>query len=106
LAILTCIRSKDPVVRYSGWFELFLYLPQKRHYARREFQPLVWRDFTALRLRNERHVNVMVAHWSWRAYNAYLKSNRVASGIANYDEVTRLMLGVPLDAASLPLRRQ
>jgi hypothetical protein len=106
LAILTCIRSKDPVVRYSGWFELFLYLPQKRHYARREFQPLVWRDFAALRLRNERHVNVMVAHWSWRAYNAYLKSNRVASGIANYDEVTRLMLGVPLDAASLPLRRQ
>jgi Protein of unknown function (DUF3810) len=105
LAILTCLRSTDPVVRYSGWFELFLYLPQKRHYARRELVPLVWQDFAALRRRNERHVNVMLAHWSWRVYNAYLKSNRVRSGVANYDEVTRLMLGVPLDAQSLPIRR-
>lgn len=105
LAILSCLRSSDPVVRYSGWFELFLYLPQKRHYARRELVPLVWQDFAALRRRNERHINVMLAHWSWRAYNAYLKSNRVSSGVANYDEVTRLMLGVPLDAQSLPIPR-
>jgi hypothetical protein len=105
LAILTCLRSDDPAVRYSGWFELFLYLPQKRRYAHREFAPLVWRDFAALRMRNERHINVMLAHWSWRTYNAYLKSNRIASGVANYDEVTRLMLGVPLDAQQLPLAR-
>ena len=58
LAIVTCLRSPDPVVRYSGWFELFLYLPQKRHYARREFVPLVWQDFAALRKRNARHINV------------------------------------------------
>ena len=105
LAIVTCLRSPDPVMRYSGWFELFLYLPQKRHYPHREFVPLVWQDFTALRKRDARHINVMLAHWSWRTYNVYLKSNRVASGIANYDEVTRLMLGVPLDAAGLPLPR-
>ncbi len=85
-------------MQYSGWFELFLYLPQKRHYAHREFVPLVWQDFAALRRRNARHINVLLAHWSWRTYNAYLKSNRIASGVANYDEVTRLMLGVPLDA--------
>jgi hypothetical protein len=105
LAILTCLRSGDPAVQYSGWFELFLYLPQRRRYAHREFVPLVWRDFAALRIRNERHINVMLAHWSWRTYNAYLKSNRIASGVANYDEVTRLMLGVPLDAQQLPLAR-
>jgi hypothetical protein len=34
-----------------------------------------------------------------------LKTNRIASGIANYDEVTRLMLGVPLDADGLPKPR-
>jgi hypothetical protein len=106
LAIVTCLRSPEPAVRYSGWFELFLYLPQKRHYAHREFAPLVWRDFAALRARNARHINVMLARWSWRTYNAYLKSNRIASGIANYDEVTRLMLGVPLDAAGLPTARE
>ncbi|MBV9700679.1 MAG: DUF3810 family protein [Candidatus Eremiobacteraeota bacterium] len=105
LAILACLRSPDPAVQYSGWFELFLYLPQARHYARREFVPLVWRDFAALRERNARHINVLVAHWSWRTYNAYLKTNRVAAGIANYDQVTRLMLGVALDRRLLPLAR-
>ena len=105
LAIVTCLRSPDAAVRYSGWFELFLYLPQKRHYLRREFVPLVLQDFAAIRRRDARHINVMLAHWSWRTYNVYLKSNRIASGIANYDEVTRLMLGVPRDAAGLPIAR-
>ncbi len=105
LAIVTCLRSPDPAVRYSGWFELFLYLPQKRRYARAEFSPLVWEDFAALRRRNARHINEILAHWTWRTYNAYLKSNRIASGIANYDEVTRLMLGVPLDGAGLPIAK-
>ncbi len=105
LAIVSCLRSPDPAIRYSGWFELFLYLPQKRRYAHREFVPLVWEDFAALRRRNGRHINTLLAHWSWRTYNAYLKSNRVASGVANYDEVTRLMLGVPLDSSGLPIAR-
>lgn len=102
LAIVTCLRSPDPVMQYSGWFELFLYLPQKRHYARREFVPLVWSDFATLRRRDARHINVLLARWSWRTYNAYLKGNRIASGVQNYNEVTRLILGVPLDADGLP----
>lgn len=102
LAIVTALRSTDPVAQYSGWFELFLYLPQKRHYAHREFVPLVWQDFAALRKRDARHINVILAHWTWRTYNVYLKSNRIASGVANYDEVTRLILGIPLDAQGLP----
>ena len=105
LAIVTCLRSRDPVVQYSGWFELFLYLPQKPRYARREFSPLVWQDFAAIRRRNARHINVLLAHWSWRTYNAYLKSNRIAAGIQNYNEVTRLVLGVPLDAQALPVAK-
>lgn len=105
LAIVSLLRAPDPAMRYSGWFELFLYLPQKRRYARREFVPQVWADFAALRKRNARHINTLLAHWSWRTYNAYLKSNRITSGVANYDEVTRLMLGVPLDAEGLPIAR-
>ena len=105
LAIVTCLRSANPAIEYSGWFELFLYLPQKRHYAHREFSPLIWADFEAIRRRDARHINTMLAHWSWRTYNAYLKTNRIAAGIANYDQVTRLMLGVPRDAAGLPLAR-
>ncbi len=105
LGILTCLRSKDPAVQYAGWFALFLYLPQERHYARTAFSPLVWRDFAALRRRDARHINVLLAHWTWRTYNVYLKSNRIAAGLENYDEVTRLMLGVPRDKEGLPLLR-
>jgi hypothetical protein len=105
LGIVTCLRSRDPAMRYAGWFALFLYLPQDRHYARKAFSPLVWRDFAALRRRDARHINVLLAHWTWRTYNVYLKSNRIAAGLENYDEVTRLMLGVPRDAEGLPLLR-
>ena len=58
LAIVTCLRSHDPAMQYAGWFELFLYLPQKRHYAQHEFVPLVWQDFAAMRRRDARHINV------------------------------------------------
>ena len=34
-----------------------------------EFVPLVWQDFAALRRRDARHINVMLAHWTWRTYN-------------------------------------
>jgi hypothetical protein len=105
IAVLACLRSHDPVLRYSGWLELFLYLPQKRHYAKREFVPLVWQDFAAMRKRNRLHINVLFAHWSWRTYNAYLKGNRIVSGLQNYNEVTRLVLGAPLDAQGLPIAR-
>ena len=104
-AIVTCLRSNDPVIQYSGWLELFLYLPQKARYRHSEFVPLVWQDFAAIRRRDARHINVLLAHWTWRTYNAYLKSNRIASGIENYNEVTRLVLGVPLDSDGLPIAK-
>jgi hypothetical protein len=104
LAILTCIRSTDPRVQYSGWLELFLYLPPKAtRYSRRTFVPLVWADFDAMRKRDAHHINVLLSHVTWNTYNAYLKTNHVASGIYNYNEVSRLILGVPLDARGLPI---
>ena len=106
LAIVNCTRSNDPVVQYSGWLELFLYLPPQARYSKRTFVPQVWQDFAAMRERNRRHINVSLANFSWRTYNAYLKSNHVASGVENYDEVTRLYLGIPRDASGLPVPRQ
>ncbi|MHB8147410.1 MAG: DUF3810 family protein [Vulcanimicrobiaceae bacterium] len=104
VAILTCLRSRDPVLQYSGWLELFLYLPPLPHYSHATFGPLVWQDFAALRARNARRINLSLARLSWRTYNVYLKSNHVAAGVANYNEVTKLILGIPLDARGLPLR--
>ncbi len=102
LAILACTRARDPALQYSGWLELFLYLPARASYPRSTFVPLVWSDFEALRTRNAARINARLATLSWHAYNAYLKSNRIASGIENYDEVTRLYLGIPLDRDGLP----
>jgi Protein of unknown function (DUF3810) len=103
LAIVTCLRSHDPAIQYSGWFELFLYLPPKTTYAKSDFSSLVWQDFAAMRKRNAHNVNVLLSRWTWKTYNAYLKTNRIASGIENYNEVTRLILGVPLDPNGLPV---
>jgi len=65
----------------------------------------VWGDFAAIRARNARHLNLSLARFTWHAYGAYLKSNHIASGVANYDEVTRLFLAVPLDKDGLPVLR-
>jgi hypothetical protein len=105
VAVLACLRSNDPVARYSGWMELFLYLPQKQHYQRSEFGPLVWQDFAAIRARNAHRLNLSLSRFTWHAYSAYLKTNHVASGVQNYNEVTRLMLAIPLDAQGLPVAR-
>jgi hypothetical protein len=105
IALVTCIRSKDPAIAYSGWMELFLYLPPLQKYDRKAFSPLVWADFGAIRARNARHLNLSLSRFTWRTYGAYLKSNHIASGIENYNEITRLFLAVPLDKDGLPVRR-
>lgn len=102
LAIVACTRSNDALIAYSGWVELFLYLPPRARYAKKTFVPQVWADFDAIRKRNASRINARLASLSWRTYNVYLKSNRIASGVMNYNEVTRLYLGIPLDRSGLP----
>jgi hypothetical protein len=103
IAALTCMRDSDAVARYSGWLEIFLYLPGLPHYPHKMFVPEVWQDFAALRERNARFVNIDFSRFSWRMYNSYLKSNRIASGVRNYTEVTQLLITIPLDRSGLPV---
>ncbi|MDP9111627.1 MAG: DUF3810 domain-containing protein [Candidatus Eremiobacteraeota bacterium] len=106
IGIISCLRDANPVVQYSGWLELFFYLPPLPKYKQSMFGPLVWQDFAALRQRNARHVNLTLARLSWRVYNHYLTANHVASGIQNYNEVTRLLAGIPLDRDGLPVAKR
>jgi hypothetical protein len=103
IAAVTCLRDPDPVAQYSGTIELFLYLPALAHYPHSMFVPQVWADFDAIRKRNAHFVNLNLSRFSWRVYNSYLKSNHIASGVQNYDQVTQLMAGIPLDAQGLPV---
>ena len=104
VALVTCTRSADPVVAYSGWLELFLYLPPRPNYDKKTFVPVVWGDFNAIRERNAQRVNARLAQMSWHTYNRYLKNNHIASGVQNYNEVTRLYIGIPLDRNGVPER--
>jgi hypothetical protein len=105
IAALTTVRSHDPVIEYSGWLEIFLTLPLKPHYKKSDFSPLVWADFDAIRARNAHHINLSLSQFAWHTYNAYLKTNHVASGVQNYNEVARLLLAIPLDRQGLPQPR-
>ncbi len=104
IAALTCTRDSDNVAQYSGWLEILLYLPPVPHYPHRTFVSLVWQDFAALRERNAHFVNLSFSRFSWRMYNSYLKSNRIAAGVRNYDEVTQLLVAIPLDRQGLPVQ--
>ncbi|MFN2449128.1 MAG: DUF3810 family protein [Candidatus Baltobacteraceae bacterium] len=105
IGLLACLRDGDVVAQYSGWLELFLYLPRLQNYPHKMFTGQVWADFAALRKRNAHFVNLNFSRFSWHVYNSYLQSNHIASGVRNYDEVTRLLAGIPLDAAGLPATR-
>ena len=43
--------------------------------------------------------------FAWTTYDAYLKANRVDSGVRNYGEVVRLITGTRFDPDWRPVRR-
>ena len=104
IAALACTRDSDTIAQYSGWLEIFLYLPPVPHYPHKTFVSPVWEDFAALRARNAHFINLNFSKFSWRMYNSYLKSNRIAAGVRNYGEVTQLLVAIPLDRQGLPVQ--
>ena len=94
----TCLRG-TPGHQYSGW--LFMYDEAFRVVPRGERAALAARlgpgprqDLRAIRDRVAQHVSPRVSAAGWRAYDSYLRANRVAAGGASYDEVVRLALGL------------
>lgn len=105
---LTCLRG-TPAHQYSGW--LFLYEELERALRRvdadaaaRRLLPGPRADLLAVRERLLRHVNPQISAAGWRAYDGYLKANRVDQGAASYADVVRLILGVQFDEGWVPQR--
>jgi hypothetical protein len=95
---LTCIRG-SPEVRYSGW--LFLYREVTSGLSERDRTGIVdalaagpRADLHAIAERIRRHRRPKVAAAGWKAYDTYLKANRVEAGAGSYAEVVRLVLGI------------
>jgi hypothetical protein len=108
VAWLTCIRG-PAAARYSGWLSAYQHvssgLPaQDRRTLAEALSSAVREDLAAERARFElSSERVRVA--ARGAYDAYLRANRVDEGIASYNAVVRLMLGVAFDAEWNPERR-
>ena len=97
---LACLRS-PPSAQYSGW--LFFYSEVAQSLGERAAATIAGRlaagpraDLRAIRDRIRRQVNPRVAAAGWRAYDAYLKANRIEAGTKSYAHVVRLALGVRL----------
>lgn len=108
VAWLTCIRG-SAAARYSGWLSAYQHvssgLPmQDRRALAAALSSAVAGDLAAERERFDRSSEtVRVA--ARGAYDTYLRANRVDEGIASYNAVVRLMLGVTFDGDWKPVVR-
>ena len=108
IAWLACLRA-SPAARYSGWLTAYQHVASGLPVADRRalaaaVGPAVRADLEAERRRFDRS-SPAVRTAARGAYDTYLRANRIEEGIANYNAVVRLMLGVPLDAEGNPRLR-
>jgi hypothetical protein len=108
VAWLTCARG-DALAQYSGWLALYAHLSNALpHDDRRALSELIGpgpgQDFAAINARLLRSAPV-VRRAARDVYDSYLKANRVERGIASYDAVVRLAIGVRFDDGWRPRRK-
>lgn len=124
IALLTCLRSEDPAVQYSGWLELYQSLPRNLFRSpvsdesksadavlsgpnlTPKLDPLVAADLEAIRKRLQDEIKPWISNPESRVYDSYLKSNHVAAGITSYGLFIRLLLGTRFDRNWVPVMKQ
>ncbi len=104
IGTLACLRSDDPLIRYSGAFWTYGELPEAER-RRLHLDPRVAADFNAARERFLRRYKPQVFAFQWRFYDRFLRANHVAGGVASYGYFLRLLVGTSLDEQGLPLLR-
>jgi len=102
IGTVTCLRSADPLIRYSGAFWTYPELPETER-ARLRLAPAVVADMAAARARFLRYYQPRLFDLSWLVYDRYLRANGVAGGVASYSRFVALLVGTPFDHAGLPL---
>lgn len=109
MGVITCLRSKDPLVFYSGALGLFVNLDRELARIDRGARTRVWAMLPARAVadfRNEAtfwkvHDGVAGAV-SERVNDTYLKAQGVRSGVRSYGETTKLILQA-IETASLEI---
>ena len=108
IGILACLRSDVPAIRYSGWLNLYFYLPKRSPNSAEalpELSPQVVSDINEMRARVLRRYKPAVARLQARIYDRFLKANRIPAGIGSYNLVTRLMVGARFEGNWTPAMR-
>ena len=104
IGTLACLRSDDPLIRYSGAYWTYSELPEAQR-RRLHLDRRVIADFQAGRERFLSHYKPQIFALQWRFYDRFLRSNGVRGGVASYGFFLQLLVGTPLDAQGLPVVR-
>jgi hypothetical protein len=109
LGWVTCMRG-DAQARYSGWLDLFPRLlgglpAGDRRRLMASLDAGVRADYRAIEIRLQR-VRPLVRDVAWRGYDRYLRANRVADGVQNYDAIVHLVAGTAFDSEWRPRLRR
>ena len=104
IGTVTCLRSPDPLIRYSGAYWTYGELPASDR-RRIHLAPAVIADFNAGRDRFLHYYNARLFTFSWTFYDRYLRANGVTGGIVSYSRFVQLLVGTSFDASGLPVPR-
>ncbi|HYP28943.1 MAG TPA: DUF3810 family protein [Blastocatellia bacterium] len=114
VALLACLRSDLPAVRYSGWLALFMHThwpapPDQNNGQAAEppprLSPEVIADLKAIQERDLSQRIELVSEVQGQFYDGFLKANRVEAGIASYGLLVRLVMGARFERAWVPALR-
>jgi uncharacterized protein DUF3810 len=97
---LTTLDSHDPILHYSGLLTVYGALPRIKKYDAR-LSSLVLGDYQAIRERNQRNIKRFAFKLAWNTYDKYLKAQHVQTGVVNYTEYVRLLLGTNVGREAL-----
>ncbi len=103
IGTIACLRSSDPLIRYSAAFWTYGELPDADR-ARYPVVPAVTADFRASQARFARFYAPRLFAISWHLYDRYLKAAGVRGGVISYNDDLRRLVGIAFDADGLPLR--
>jgi hypothetical protein len=104
-AAIACTTAADPIVRYSGWINIYDVLPENTRKTM-HLSPLVIADLTDIYERFQHDIKKPIFTFQWNSYDRYLKANHVANGIVSYNEMASLLLGTRFGPNGLPLPRK
>jgi hypothetical protein len=103
IGTIACLRSSDPLIRYSGAFWTYGELPEADR-LRYPVVAAVTADFAASQARFARYYAPQLFAISWHVYDGYLRANGVRGGVVSYNDDLRRLVGTAFDGDGLPLR--